>query len=40
VGHTQRTPRRGGSFYFRITTGIVLSLALTLLVWIINFFRR
>lgn len=29
-----------GSFYFPITTCIVLSLALTLLMWIINFFRR
>jgi len=31
---------RHGSFYFPITTCIVLSLALTLLMWIINFFRR
>jgi hypothetical protein len=31
---------RHGSFYFPIATCIVLSLALTLLMWIINFFRR
>ena len=31
---------RHGSFYFPITTCIVLSLALTLLMWIIHFFRR
>ena len=31
---------RHASFYFPITTCIVLSLALTLLMWIINFFRR
>ena len=31
---------RHGSFYFPITTCIVLSLALTLLMWIVNFFRR
>ena len=28
------------SFYFPVTTCIVLSLALSLLMWIINFFRR
>ena len=31
---------RHGSFHFPITTCIVLSLALTLLMWIINFFRH
>ena len=31
---------RHGSFYFPITTCIILSLALTLLMWIVNFFRR
>ena len=31
---------RHGSFYFPFTTCIILSLALTLLMWIINFFRR
>jgi Protein of unknown function (DUF2905) len=31
---------RHGSFYFPVVTCIVLSLALTLLLWIINFFRR
>ena len=29
-----------GSFYFPIATCIVLSVALTLLLWIVNFFRR
>lgn len=31
---------RHGSFYFPVVTCIVLSLALTLLLWIINYFRR
>jgi ABC-type tungstate transport system substrate-binding protein len=31
---------RHGSFYFPIVTCIVLSVALTLIMWIINFFRR
>jgi hypothetical protein len=31
---------RNGSFYFPIVTCILLSLALTLLMWIVNFFRR
>jgi DUF2905 family protein len=31
---------RHGSFYFPIVTCIVLSIALTLLFWIVNFFRR
>jgi hypothetical protein len=31
---------RSGSFYFPIVTCIVLSVAFTLIVWIINFFRR
>jgi Protein of unknown function (DUF2905) len=31
---------RHGSFYFPITTCIVVSLALTLVMWIINLFRR
>jgi len=31
---------RHSTFYFPITTCIVLSLALTLLMWIINFCRR
>ena len=31
---------RNGSFYFPIVTCIVLSLALTLIMWIIHFFRR
>jgi len=31
---------RHGSFYFPIVTSIVLSLALTLLVWIVNSLRR
>jgi hypothetical protein len=31
---------RNGSFYFPIVTCIVLSLVLTLVMWIVNFFRR
>jgi hypothetical protein len=31
---------RHGSFYFPIVTCIVLSVALTLIFWIINLFRR
>ena len=31
---------RHGSFYFPVVTCIVLSLVLSLLVWIVNFFRR
>ena len=31
---------RHGSFYFPVITCIVLSLVLSLLVWIVNFFRR
>jgi len=31
---------RHGSFYFPIVTCIVLSLALTLLMWVVNLFRR
>jgi hypothetical protein len=31
---------RHGSFYFPVVTCILLSLALTLIFWIINFFRR
>jgi hypothetical protein len=31
---------RHGSFYFPIVTCIILSLALTLLLWIVNLFRR
>jgi hypothetical protein len=31
---------RHGSFYFPVVTCILLSLGLTLLFWIINFFRR
>jgi hypothetical protein len=31
---------RHGSFYFPITTCIILSVALTLLMWIIGLFRR
>lgn len=31
---------RHGSFYFPVITCIVLSLALTLFLWIINYFRR
>jgi len=29
-----------GSFYFPIVTCIVLSIAFTLIMWVINFFRR
>jgi hypothetical protein len=31
---------RHGSFYFPIVTCIVLSLALTVIMWIVNLFRR
>jgi Protein of unknown function (DUF2905) len=31
---------RHGSFYFPVVTCILLSLALTLLFWVINLFRR
>ncbi len=31
---------RNGSFYFPIVTCIIVSVALTLLMWIVNFFRR
>lgn len=31
---------RHGSFYFPIVTCIVLSIALTLILWIVNLFRR
>lgn len=31
---------RHGSFYFPIVTCIIVSLALTLIFWIVNFFRR
>ena len=31
---------RHGSFYFPVVTCIVLSLVLSLLIWIVNFFRR
>jgi Protein of unknown function (DUF2905) len=31
---------RSGSFYFPVVTGIVISLALTLIFWIASFFRR
>jgi Protein of unknown function (DUF2905) len=31
---------RHGSFYFPIVTCILLSLALTLILWIVNYFRR
>jgi hypothetical protein len=31
---------RHGSFYFPVVTCILLSIALTLIFWIINFFRR
>lgn len=31
---------RHGSFYFPVVTCIVVSIALTLIFWIINFFRR
>jgi hypothetical protein len=31
---------RNGSFYFPIVTCIIVSLGLTLLMWIVNLFRR
>jgi hypothetical protein len=31
---------RNGSFYFPIVTCIVVSVALTLILWIVNYFRR
>jgi ABC-type tungstate transport system substrate-binding protein len=31
---------RSGSFYFPIVTCIVLSLALTVILWLVNYFRR
>ena len=31
---------KNGSFYFPIVTCIVLSIALTLILWVINFLRR
>jgi len=31
---------RHGSFYFPIVTCIVLSVALTLIIWVVSFFRR
>jgi ABC-type tungstate transport system substrate-binding protein len=31
---------RGGTFYFPVVTCIVLSLAFTLIAWIVNYFRR
>jgi hypothetical protein len=31
---------RSGSFYFPIVTCIVLSLAFTLIMWIVNYFRH
>ena len=31
---------RNGSFYFPMVTCIIVSLALTLLMWIVNLFRR
>jgi DUF2905 family protein len=31
---------RHGSFYFPIVTCIVLSVALTLILWVVSFFRR
>jgi Protein of unknown function (DUF2905) len=31
---------RGGSFYFPIVTCILLSVALTLIMWVVNLFRR
>ena len=31
---------RNGSFYFPIVTCIVVSLGLTLIFWVVNFFRR
>jgi hypothetical protein len=30
---------RHGSFYFPVVTCLVLSLALTLILWVVNFFR-
>ncbi|HWW50481.1 MAG TPA: DUF2905 domain-containing protein [Verrucomicrobiae bacterium] len=30
---------RHGSFYFPVVTCLILSLALTLLLWLVNFFR-
>jgi len=30
---------RPGSFYFPVVTCLILSLALTLLLWLVNFFR-
>jgi hypothetical protein len=32
--------RNGSSFYFPVVTCIVVSVALTLIFWIVNFFRR
>ena len=31
---------KNGSFYFPIVTCIVLSIAFTLILWVINYFRR
>ena len=31
---------RNSSFYFPIVTCVIVSVALTLLMWIVNFFRR
>jgi hypothetical protein len=31
---------RSGSFYFPVVTCIVVSLGLTLIFWVVNFFRR
>ena len=31
---------RNGSFYFPVVTCIVLSVALSLVMWIVNYFRR
>jgi hypothetical protein len=31
---------KSGSFYFPIVTCLVLSVALTLILWVVNFFRR
>lgn len=31
---------RNGAFYFPVVTCIIVSLALTLLMWIVNLFRR
>ena len=31
---------RHGSFYFPVVTCLLLSLGLTLIMWIVNFFRR